>query len=133
MTKNNHLGRALAGMHACMHYVFIYLFTGCAGLGCHTDFFSTCSKWGLLSSCGAWTSHCSSFSSCLARALGHAGFSGCGSQPLEQGLNSCDTGAWLLHTCGIFPDQGGIKPVSPASAGRFFTTEQPRKPAGTDF
>ena len=24
MTKNDHLGRALAGMHACM-YVFIYL------------------------------------------------------------------------------------------------------------
>ena len=33
--------------------------------------FSTCSEWGLLSS-GARASHYSSFSSCGARALGHA-------------------------------------------------------------
>ena len=75
------------------------------GLRRCTGFFSSCSKRGLLSSCGAWASHCSGFSSCWARALGRAGFSGW-SQPLEQGLNSCGAGAWLLHMCGIFPDQG---------------------------
>ena len=30
--------------------------------------------------------------------------------------------------CGIFPDQDLSKPVSPALASGFFTTESPRKP-----
>jgi len=30
--------------------------------------------------------------------------------------------------CGIFPDQGGVEPVSPTLAGGFFTTEPPGKP-----
>ena len=32
--------------------------------------FSSCSEWWLLSSCGAWASHCSGFSFCGAQALG---------------------------------------------------------------
>ena len=39
--------------------------------------FSSCSKWGLLSSCGAQASHCGGFSCCRAWALGLAGFSSC--------------------------------------------------------
>ena len=31
--------------------------------------FSSCSEQGLLSSCGAWTSHCGGFSHCRAQAL----------------------------------------------------------------
>ena len=45
-----------------------------AGLGW---VFSSCSEQGLLSSWGAWVSHCGGFSSCRAWALGHAGFSSC--------------------------------------------------------
>ena len=30
--------------------------------------------------------------------------------------------------CGMFPDQGGIKPESAALAGGFFTTKPPGKP-----
>ena len=45
--------------------VQIYLFIfGCIGS------FSSCSKWGLLSSCGAWVSHCNDFSHCWAQAAG---------------------------------------------------------------
>ena len=53
--------------------------------------------------------------------------SSCGSQALEQRLNNCDTQAQLLH--GMWDLLGpGMEPVSPALAGRFFTTEPPEKP-----
>ena len=46
-------------------YNFIYLFIwGCAGSLLLHAFFSSCSKWGLLPSCGAWASHCSDSSCC---------------------------------------------------------------------
>ena len=47
---------------------------------------------GLHSSGGALASHCSGFSCCREKALEHAGFSGCGTWPLENKLSSC--GAW---------------------------------------
>ena len=56
------------------------------GRHCCVGFFS-CDKRGLLPSCGAWASHCGG-----AQALGHVGFSSCGSQALEHRLRSC--GAW---------------------------------------
>ena len=40
------------------------------GLCCCMKAFSSCAKWGLLSSCGAQTSHCGGFSSCRAQARG---------------------------------------------------------------
>ena len=88
--------------------------------------FCSCGEQGLPSS---WASHCGGFSCCGAQALGHVGFS-CSSQALEHRLNSCGTQALVL--CGMWdlPDPG-IKPVSPALAGRFFTTEPPGKPPGT--
>ena len=46
----------------------------------------------LFSSCGMQTSHCSGFSCCRARAVGHLGFSSCSSRALAPKLNSC--GAW---------------------------------------
>ena len=57
------------------------------GVHCCTQAFSSCSKQGLLSSCGAWASHCGGFSCCEAWALGlwesvvavH-GFSSCGNK-----------------------------------------------------
>ena len=39
------------------------------GLHCCAQAFSSCSEWGLLSTCGAQASHCSGFSCCGARAL----------------------------------------------------------------
>ena len=54
------------------------------------------------------------------------GPSSCGSQDLEQRLNSGDTRASLLHSMWI---KHGIKPMFPALAGGFFTIEPPGKPS----
>ena len=43
------------------------------GLCCCSRAFFSCSERGLLSSCGVWASHCSSFSCCGAQALRHTG------------------------------------------------------------
>ena len=52
------------------------------------------------------------------------GLSWCGSQTLEHRLNSCAAQAVLL--CAMWDLPGpGIKPMSPALAGGFFTTEPP--------
>ena len=50
-----------------------------------------------------------------------------GPQALENRLISCGPQTWLLHDMWDLP-QPGIKPVSPALAGRFFTTEPPGTP-----
>ena len=42
-------------------------------------------------------------------------------------LGSCGAQAYLLHGMWAFPGLG-IEPMSPALAGRFFTTEPPGKP-----
>ena len=55
---------------------------------------------------------------------GLVGISSFISQALESRLNSCGALAWLLH--GIWDPSGPrTEPVSPALAGRFFTTEPP--------
>ena len=56
--------------------------------------FSSCGQQGLLSSCGAWASHCSGFPCCRAQAPGLRG-----AVVVEHGLS-------FLVACGIFPDQG---------------------------
>ena len=55
------------------------------------------------------------------------GLSSCGSQVLEHRLSGCGAQALLLHSMGLLP-RSGIKPVSLALAGGFFTTEPPGKP-----
>ena len=56
----------------------MYLFLVTLGLHCCKGTFSSCSEWGLLSSCGAWASHCGGFSwGAQARRMG---FSSCGAQ-----------------------------------------------------
>ena len=47
-------------------------FYGCAGSSLLLTF-SSCGEWGLLSSCGVWTSHCGGFSRCGLWALERAG------------------------------------------------------------
>ena len=82
-------------------------------LFCYAQAFSSCSEWGLLSSCGAQASR-SGFSSCGARALGCVGFSSCGAWP------------WLPLSTWNLPGPR-IKPMDPALAGRFLTTGLPGK------
>ena len=64
-----------------------------------------------------------------AWALEHVGSSSCGSQALEYKLSSCGTLAQLPHGMWNLP-RPGIKPVSPALAGRFLTTGPPAKSHG---
>ena len=66
-------------------------------------------------------------SSCAAPALGHVGFSSCGSRDLEDGLSRCGTRASLLRGLWDLP-RSGIEPVPRALAGGLFTTEPPGKP-----
>ena len=84
--------------------------------------------------CGARASHCTGFSCCRARALGARasvvvahGLSSCGLQALEHRLSSCGARALLLRGMWDLPGPG-LKPVSPALAGRCLTTVPPGKP-----
>ena len=52
-----------------IYYFFKFIFDSIGSLLLPGLFYS-CSKWGLLSSCGSWASHCSDFSCCRAQALG---------------------------------------------------------------
>ena len=106
----------------------IYLFTfGCTGSSLLCGVFSSCREQGLFSSCGTCNSHCSDFSCCRALALVHAGFRSCRSGTLEHRRKSCGTRAQLL--CSTWDLSGSrIKPMSPALAGGFSTTEPPGKP-----
>ena len=64
----------------------------------------SCGEGGLLSSGSVLASHGSGFPGCDAQALGHSGFSSCGtwaqelqSRALEHRLSSCGTWTSLLH------------------------------------
>ena len=102
-------------------------------------FLSGCDKQGLLSRCGLWASHWGGFSCSRAWAPGHVGFGGFsvwaqkfGPWAPEHRSSSRGSGPSLL--CGTWGLLGpGIKPMSPALAGRFFTTEPPGKPHFVSF
>ena len=76
-----------------LNKLYLFSFFGCAGSSLLCRAFSCCREQGLLSSCGAQASHCSSSSCCRAQALGHQGFSSCSSWALEHRLNSCGSPA----------------------------------------
>ena len=59
-----------------INYIF-YFILGCARSLLVCPAFSSCSRQGLLVSCGAWASHCGDVSRCRVWALWPAGFSGC--------------------------------------------------------
>ena len=84
------------------------LFMAVLGLPCCEQAFS---------SCGEQASRCSGLSCCGVRALGVWA-----SVVAERWLGSCGTQAYMWDLPG-----SGIEPVSPASAGAFFTTEPPGK------
>ena len=84
------------------------------GLHCCARAFSSCSEWGLLSSCeasqrGSW-------------ALRHVGFSSCGTQA---SLLLCGR----RRSCIWDLPGAGTEPMSSALAGRFSTTGPPEKPS----
>ena len=78
--------------------------------------------------CGLQASPCSSFSRCREASR----LSSCGSQAVERRPSRCGTCVYCAVASGIFP-QLRDRTVSPASAGRFFTTEPPGKPAASPF
>ena len=57
-----HSSNALLYEVAQSSFLNFYLFLAALGLHCCAWAFSSCSKWGLLSSCSAQASHCGSFS-----------------------------------------------------------------------
>ena len=57
----------------------------------------------------------------------HMGFGSCGSRALERRLSSYGSQALLLRGMWDIP-RPGLKPMSPALAGRFLTTAPPGKP-----
>ena len=84
--------------------------------------FSSCSQWGLLSSCGVSASPCGGFLCWGAQILGHVGFSSSimGSEVVVHGL-SCSV------ACGILVPRPGTELMSPVLAGIFLTTGPPGK------
>ena len=103
--------------HASLLYFkrnFINVFTfDCAGSSLLGGLFSSFREQGLLSSCGAWASHCGGFSCCGAQTLGSRA-----SAVVAHGI-SCFTAR------EIGP---GIEPVSPTLADRFLITGPPGTP-----
>ena len=77
----------------CIFQLFKKSIFGCVGSSLLHGLFSSCEKWGLLSSCSVRVSQCVGFSSCGAPALGCSDFSCRGSQALEHRLKSC--GTWV--------------------------------------
>ena len=91
-------------------FLIILFIFGCAGSSLLCGLFSSCSKWGLLSSRSLWASHCGGSSCCGEPALGHKGFRSCSAWALE---HSSVVVAWGLRcsvACGSLP-RSGIKPV----------------------
>ena len=113
-------------------YLFVYLLLAALGLCCCVRAFCSCCERGLLFVAvrGLLIAVASRH---RARALGAQasvvvarGLSSCGSRALECGLSSCGARPWLLR--GMWDLRGpGLKPVSPALAGRFLTTAPPGK------
>ena len=61
----------------------------------------SCSEWGLLSSCGMHTSHCSGFFCCRAWALEFSGFSSCSTWAQQLWLLGCRTQAQVVVVHGL--------------------------------
>ena len=72
--------------------------------------------------CAAQASHCSGLF--VAQTLGCTGFSSCGFQALEHGLNSWAQGL----SCTWDLPEPGIELVSPVLQGRVSTTRPPERP-----
>ena len=58
------------------NFIYLFIFT-CAQCSLPHRLFSSCGKWGLLFSWGAWAFHCDGFSYCGTWAVGHMVFHSC--------------------------------------------------------
>ena len=94
---------------SCVLYDVCLFIFDCAGSLLLCAVFLRLRQVGASLRCGAWSSSCS-------------GFSCCGALALEQGLGSCD--AQPLVAPWNLPELG-IKPMSPALAGKFLSTVPP--------
>ena len=113
-----------AGSYWFFIILFRYSFLPVLRLPCCMGFFSGCGEPWPLSSCGTKASRWVGFSGCRAQALGllaaaavACGLSSCSSWALEPRFSCCGPWAQLLHGMWNLPGPG-IKPVSPALAGR---------------
>ena len=106
--------------------MFIYLFLAALGLCCCAWAFSSCGERGY-SLLQVQASHCGGFSCCRAWALGARA-----SVVVAHGLSSCGARALLLRGMWDLPGPG-IKPMSPALAGRFLITAPPGKSLNLSF
>ena len=118
----------------CCLVLFYYLVLAVLGLRCCMDFSRVVASgdYFLVAVCRLLMAV---GSRCRAQVLGTQtsatvahGLSSCSSWALEHRLSSCRAQALLLQGMGNLPGLG-IEPVSPALAGRFFTTEPPGKPS----
>ena len=115
------LSGATVSLHLlCSHESFSFVclfslrFMAVLHLRCCMRASSSCSEWGLLSSCNAQAPHCTRSSYCGAWALDTQA-----SAVVTHGLDLF---------CGMCDLPGpGTEPVSPALPGGFFTTEPPGK------
>ena len=96
-------------LYSLNQFYFIYNFIyGCAGSLLLGSLSSSCPKRELLSSCGAWASHCGGSSCCGAQALGHAGFSNCGVWARQLQFSGSKAQAqWLWRTSLVAPQHVG--------------------------
>ena len=114
--------------------IILFIYFCCAGSLLLHGLFSSCSEEGLLfiAVCRLLIAVASPVAEhrlqgTWASVVVACGLSSCGSWALEHRLSSCGARAQLLH--GMWDlSVTGIKPVSLALAGRFFTTELPEKP-----
>ena len=96
-------------------YLFIYLFLAVLGLCFCATAFSSCGKRGLL-----FTAVCRPLTIAASLVAEH--------RLQMRRLSSCGSRAQLLRGMWDLP-RPGLKPVSPALAGRFSTTAPPGKPS----
>ena len=113
-------------LHFLYMYIILYIYLFLAVLGLHC-----CVGFSLVVVSGSYslvTTHRRLVMvASLVAGSRFAGLSSCSSWALKHRLISCRAQALLLRSTWDLP-QPGIKPVSPALAGRFFTSEPSGKP-----
>ena len=81
--------------------ILLFIYFGLCWVFIDARAFSSCGKWGLLSSCGAWASHCGGFSGCGARFLGCVSFRNCSSWAQQLRLMAPRARAQQLWCSGL--------------------------------
>ena len=110
-------------------FFFIYLCLAVLGPRCYARAFSSCGERGLLFVAVRWL--LIAVGSLAALVVEHR-LQARGLQQVACRLSSC--GAWAQLLRGMWDLPGpGLKPVSPALAGRFLTTAPPGKSQSLDF